>query len=354
MITIAIYQQHNRRHSMTENDTNTFVLHRWSDREGKKLCAMTAISKKLGYSPLTDTPKEVDPGLAALVSLLSDRANDKARQLLVSRLDNIPNTGRTDICSLIADVFFPQFLEFEGFEEEANSIAGCTSRREKSKAYTALGKRFLKPDGSGIHASGCLMLVAALKTCDPVEQDILAVSAASQVVAFETGEGWFDLLYILDYILGLDDSPYAGSIQSIQDFYQYFGENEPDAEEVGVSDQESKKQNDPFTNTYDFGIRVRWFPALVEKFPERLEDIAKQILDEVAALDSVEIYMRRFAFEDEEVIIATSWDDDLDLLTADADLVAYENVVGEIDLEGDGEQETMLMPVPASEAGYLH
>jgi hypothetical protein len=64
--------------------------------------------------------------------------------------------------------------------------------------------------------------------------------------------------------------------------------------------------------------------------------------------------MRRFAFEDEEVIIATSWDDDLDMLSADADLVAYQDVIGEIDLEGDGESETILMPIPASEAGYLH
>ncbi len=105
---------------------------------------------------------------------------------------------------------------------------------------------------------------------------------------------------------------------------------------------------------YDIGIKVKWFPALVEKFPDRLEEIARKILDEVAALDSVNIYMRRFAFEDEEVIIATSWDDDLDMLSADADLVAYQDAMGEIDLEGDGESETLLMPVPASEAGYLH
>jgi hypothetical protein len=339
---------------MTNHNPNSFMLHRWADREGTKLCAMTALSKKLGNFPLTDTPKEVDPGLAALVSLLNDRANDKARQLLVSRLDNIPNTERTKVCSLIAKVFFPQFFELEGFEEEANSIVASTGRRERSKAYTALGKRFLKPDGSGILASGCIMLVAALKTRDPVEQDILAVSAASQVISFETGEGWFDLLYILDYILGLDDSPYAGSIQSIQDFNQYFGENEPDAEEVGVFDQKTKEQNNPFTETYDFGIKVQWFPAIAEKFPERLEDVAMQILDEVAALDSVNIYMRRFAFEDEEVIIATSWDDDLNMLSADADLVAYQDVIGEIGPEGDGETETILMPIPASEAGYLH
>jgi len=333
---------------------STLTLHRWADREGKKLCAMTALSKKLGNFPVTDTPTEVDPGLTALVSLLNDRANDKARQLLVSRLDKIPNTGRTDICTLIAGVFFPQFMELIGFEEEANSIADCTGRQKMSRAYTTLGKRFLKPDGSGILASGCIMLVAALKTRDPVEQDILAVSAASQVVCFETGEGWFNLLYILDYILGLGDSPYAGSIQSIQDFNQYFGENELDGAEVGVSDQRPKKKIDPLTKIFDFGVKVRWFPALAEKFTEQLEDVAMQILDEVAALGSVNIYMHRFAFEDEEVIIATSWDDDLDMLSADADLVAYQDAIGEIDLKGDGEPETILIPVPASEAGYIH
>ena len=42
------------------------------------------------------------------------------------------------------------------------------------------------------------------------------------------------------------------------------------------------------------------------------------------------------------------------MLFRSADLVAYQDVIGEIGLEGDGESETILMPVPASEVGYLH
>ena len=57
---------------MSNQNPNMIVLHRWADREGKNLCAMTAISKKLGNFPLTDAPEEVDSGLATLVNLLND------------------------------------------------------------------------------------------------------------------------------------------------------------------------------------------------------------------------------------------------------------------------------------------
>ena len=79
----------------------------------------------------------------------------------------------------------------------------------------------------------------------------------------------------------------------------------------------------PIEKIYDFGIRVQWFPALVAKFPDRLEEIAEKILDEVAEIGSTTIFMHRFPFGDEQVMIVTSWDDDLDMLFADADLVAY-------------------------------
>jgi len=339
---------------MSNQNPNMIVLHRWADREGKKLCAMSAVSKKLGNFPLTDAPKEVDPGLATFVNLLNDRANDKARQLLVSRLDHIPNTGRTDICSLIANVYFPQAFKDNGFEAEAKAITNCKGRRAATKAYTSLGERFLKPDGPGYLASGCITLAAALKTKDPIARDILAVSAASQVVSYETGDGWFELLYILDYILGLEDSPYVGSLQSLSDFYTYFRDYEPASEPSKTPKPIIENKKPPLEKIYDFGIRVQWFPALVEKFPDRLEEIAEQILDEVAALDTVTIYMHRFRFEDEEVMIVTSWDDDLDMLFADADLVAYMDPSGEIDLDGDGEAIPLLIPVPASEAESVH
>ena len=52
--------------------------------------------------------------------------------------------------------------------------------------------------------------------------------------------------------------------------------------------------------------------------------------------------------------IVTSWDDDLEMLFADADLVAYMDPVGEIDVDGDGEAIPLLKPVPASDAGTIH
>ena len=92
-------------------DLSRVVLTRWGSIYGDTLCAMSAVSQMLGYYPLTDIPEEVDPGIAALVNLLNERANDETRQLLIHRLVHIPNTGRTNICSLISDVYFPQILE---------------------------------------------------------------------------------------------------------------------------------------------------------------------------------------------------------------------------------------------------
>ena len=186
-------------------------------------------------------------------------------------------------------------------------------------------------------ASGCITLVSALKSKDPLTQDILAVSAASLVASFETGDGWFELLYILDYVLGLEDSPCAGGLQSMGDFFKYFGEEKPASEATETPDLIAEEEKHPIEEIFDFGIRVQWFPALVEKFPDRLEEIAEKILDEVAEIGSTTIFMHRFPFGDEQVMIVTSWDDDLDMLFADADLVAYMDPVGEIDVDGDGE-----------------
>jgi hypothetical protein len=335
-------------------DMSGVVLHRWGDRHGETLCAMSALSQMLGYFPLTDNPIEVDPGLAALVNLLNDRSDDHSRQRLVSRLVHIPNTGRTKICSLIADVFFPQALEMNWFDVEASDFADCKTDREKAKAYTSIGERLLEPDGIGDFASGCFTLAAALKTKDPVARDILAVSAASQIIAFEAdGENWFALLNILDCILGLEASHYADP-QTIGDFDVSFGKGEPSQEAIEVPNLTIEEEKHPIEEVYDFGIRVRWFPALVAKFPDRLEKIAEKILDEVAEIGNTTIFMRRFPFGDEEVMIVTSWDDDLDMLFADADLVAYLDPVGEIDLDGDGEALPLLQPVPASDAGTIH
>ena len=53
------------------------------------------------------------------------------------------------------------------------------------------------------------MSVALEKHRDPTTSDLLAVSAAGEIIFFETGEHWFEALQILDFILGVQDSPYA-------------------------------------------------------------------------------------------------------------------------------------------------
>ena len=330
-------------------DMSGVVLHRWADRSGSQVCAMSALSQKLEYRPLTDIPKEVDPGLAALVNLLNDRATDKARQLLTPRLRYLPNMGQTNVCALVAQVFFPKSIFEYGYRDEADAIAACDSRKALAEAYDSFIGRFTEPDGELLFATGCATLSAALKTGDPVKQDLLAVSAASQLVSFEMGWGWVDLLYILDFILGLEESPSVESAESFARYRGYFvgGGSFPGGTEESSPCAEPEKR--PTKVVYDFGVEVQWFPALVEKFPGRLEEIAEQILDQVAALDTVSVYMHRFSFEGDEVVIATSWNDDLDMLSADADLVAYMDTVGV-----DGDATPVLVPVPVSEAKTIH
>ena len=184
-------------------------LQRVSDREGIRLCAMTALSLKLGYQPLTDTPKEVDPGLAAFVNLLNDRANDYARQLLIPRLEHIPKTGRTTLAHLIARVFIPAAIERYKYAEEAATIRGLDDE-DLGDGFRFLAWRFVRPDGLYKFASACVpMSVALEKDRDPTTTDLLAVSAAGEVIFFETGEHWFEALQILDFVLGIQDSPLA-------------------------------------------------------------------------------------------------------------------------------------------------
>ena len=113
-------------------------------------------------------------------------------------------------------------------------------------------------------------------------------------------------------------------------------------------------QDQPFEEIYDLGIKVQWFPALVAKYPDRLEEIATRIIEEVDKLGSMTIYLHRFRFEDEQVMIVTSWDEELDILFADADLVAYQEVFAEADINRDGKDEVVLIPIPASEASSIH
>jgi hypothetical protein len=314
-------------------DTSGLVLHRWGSVDGSQVCAMSALSQKLGYRLLTDIPEEVNPGLAVLVNLLNDRATEEARQLLVSRLIHIPFSGHTNIASLIGRVFFPLAMKRYGYQSEVNGVSGCIGREQFADAYDYLSERFLEPGGSGNLASGCATLAVALRADYPNKQDLLAVSAASQLVGFETSGGWAELLQILDFIIGIEDRPFAV-------------DDEPS---LGASEHDA---NPPVEAVYDCGIKVQWFPALIAKFPDQLEEIAEQILNEVTTLDTVTVYTHRFSFENEEVMIAVSWDDDLDMLSADADLVAYLDPLGVFDV--DGETSPLMVPVPASEAETIH
>ena len=59
-------------------------------------------------------------------------------------------------------------------------------------------------------ASACMAMSAALEEGrDPTATDLLAVSAAGEIVMFETGQFWFESLQILDYVLGVQRHPIA-------------------------------------------------------------------------------------------------------------------------------------------------
>jgi hypothetical protein len=313
-------------------DNSGLVLDRWGSRDGSRVCAMSAISRKLGCDILTDVPRGVDPALAALVNLLNDRATDQSRQMLTSRLNHIPYSGWTNVTSLIARIFFPLAMKQYGFKREIEALVPCLTREKFGEVYHWLSQRFIDPDGSSVFATGCATLAAALRANDNESQDLLAISAASQLVSFEGDWGWAELLHLLDYIVGIEDQPYLEDEE-----VEWFGDIDASAE---------------IEEVYDCGIKVQWFPALVARFPDQLEAIAEQILEEVTALDRVSVFMHRFSFEGVELMIATSWDNDLDVLSADADLLGYLDPAGEIDLDGDATQ--VLIPVPASDAKTVH
>jgi hypothetical protein len=337
--------------SCTLSDT---VLHRWANPAMGQLCAMTALSKELGYKRLTDMPKEVDPGLAALINLLNDRANDKSRQLLSKRLRYVPNTGPTDICLLIAKVLVPVLMETCSYEKAANLILECKDRSKLSGLYASLSKCFLGPDNMGIFAIGCTILSVALRTKDFVEQDLLAVAAASQFISYEVQWGWVQTLEILDFIIGLEEKPCLPTEQSSARYKEYFSKPNPYSEMEKTVDPSTDDARQPHTEVHSCGIKVQWFPALADKFVDQLDEIAKVILDEVTELGCVDVYMHTFPFKGENIIIITSWDQELDMLSADADLMAYQDVCGDFDIEGDGTRNTVLMPVPASKAETVH
>ena len=138
--------------------------------------------------------------------------------------------------------------------------------------------------------------------------------------------------------------------------------NPPDAANENASlsgaseakETEIQECTEPREEIYRFGIMVRWFPALLNNHHDALEKIAREILKEIEEIGSAEIYMHRFPYGDAEIIIASSWDEEVNILSADADLVVYHEVIAEMDIDGDGKAVPILIAVPASEAKYMH
>ena len=180
-------------------------LHRYSDPEKRWHSAMTAAVDGMAA---TDN---LDLGLAALVGLLNERADDRLRQVLRPRLPLVLNTGRTALALLIAEIFMPSIIHHCGYAAEANLAGHWRELHDAAEVYRRLGARFTKTDGRAVLVSGCMALAAAMEAKDPLTQDILAVSAAGEVVPFEATEGWSQLFHILDYVIGVSDiRPYVG------------------------------------------------------------------------------------------------------------------------------------------------
>jgi hypothetical protein len=335
-------------------DTSNLALDRWGETDGSRLCAMSALSKILGYERLTDMPWEVDPALAALVNLLNDRATDRSRQLLASRLTCIPFSGHTNLTSLISRVFFPNVMIDYGYIDEVKALDGCEGRAAFVDFYEYLSERFTKPDGTGPLATGCVTLFAALNTADPVKRDLLAVTAASQIVGFEEGHWWLGLLRVLDYVVGIADQSSMGEAQAKNLYDECFASPRVFAAETADKAEEARSRLNRRKDYEREGIKVRYFPALLEKFPDQLDEISLRILEEVKEIGQPDIELHRFKYADVEIIITTFWDELYSVVNADADLVAYQEIAGEFDLDGDGQTTPILLPIPASEAKTIH
>ena len=353
-IVLAMHERQDMLHADEQFDTSNLALDRWGEADGSRLCAMSALSKMLGYQKLTDMPYEVDPALAALVNLLNDRASDTSRQMLVSRLTSLPFSRRTNITSLISRFFFPNVMTDYGYTDEVRALDGCDGRAEFADFYEYLSERFTEPDGTGALATGCVTLFAALNTADPIKQDLLAITAVSQVVGFEEGYWWLGLLRILDYIIGFADAPLMDKALLDSIFGECFASPRTFATEPSDKEKSARSWQGRREEYEQDGMKVRYFPALLEKFSDCLDDIAQCIRQEIADIGKTDIELLRFKYADEEIIITAFWDELYQMLDVDADLVAYQEVAGELDLDGDGETTPILVPIPCSEAKTIH
>jgi hypothetical protein len=335
-------------------DTSDLILDRWGEKDGSRLCAMSSVSKLLGYETLTDMPWEVDPALAALVNLLNDRGTDESRQMLVSRITSIPFSGRTNITSLISRVVFPNVLIDYGYRHEAQGLNDCIGQAAFADFYKYLSERLTKPDGTGTLALGCITLATALTTSDPVKQDLLAVTAVSQIIGFEEGWWWLGLLAVLDYIIGTGNTTTLSKGLTLSMLDEYFLSPRTFSKECHSKAKKLRLKGAKREEYETEGIKVRYFPALEEKFLDRMGEIVHRITQEVENIGQTNIELHRFKFEDEEIIITTYWDELYKVLEVDADLVAYQEIAGELVLKEGDKATPVLVPIPASEAKTIH
>ena len=99
---------------------------------------------------------------------------------------------------------------------------------------------------------------------------------------------------------------------------------------------------------FEYNVEIHWFPAIIERFSDQNLEIAVMIRNEIDEIGSFMIFMRQFEFADEWIMIATSIDEEREVISIDADLVAREEEIGAI--QYDGEQKSVVMPVSASAA----
>ena len=99
---------------------------------------------------------------------------------------------------------------------------------------------------------------------------------------------------------------------------------------------------------FEYNVEIHWFPAIIERFSDQNLEIAVKIRNEIDEIGSFMIFMHQFEFEGEWVMIATSFDEEKDVISVDADLVAREDEVGAV--LHDGKEKPVVMPVPASAA----
>ena len=121
----------------------------------------------------------------------------------------------------------PAAIDRYKYAKEAETIRGLNDG-ELGDGFKTLAYRFLKPDGLHILASACLPMSVALEEGrDPTAADLLAVSAAGEIVRYETGEHWFEALQILDFILGIQESPHAEEPCLSLNYHVYFSGYDP-------------------------------------------------------------------------------------------------------------------------------